>query len=231
MLPGNIDLTENLDFRPVRKPRPNPQVPWSTKNQKSNIGKYPTNYTYTTISITSSHTNFNYDSDNAINWFTGYNMHIVNNDYELDNDIYSYTCNNITWTSQPPENNKIPWSTNQIWSDSVNVIKKLPWNSIFCDNYRNHRNAPPHIPWFVRPNTPWHQAPIPWDSIMDAQQHESDDGRDVRSTIPWLTYMNAYHLSAHMNELRGIDESRYLTDMMHLRIHDVDNNALNNAVT
>ena len=192
---------------------------------------YTTSYTTTGTSYTL------YDDSNTT-WVTSNSNHLYieyHNDYHWDSIDSGITMtistNSISNVSvQKIDTSKrsklIPWGTYE--EEDEPLLRHIPW---FVDKYHRFRDGLKRIPWE-------HQAILPhlniewldwYDKVLWAEDLHKinkpkermshfDHSDDMRMRIPWLNEMDHFELEAHLDELNGEDQSKYLTNLGHLRL-------------
>ena len=167
MLPGDIDLTENLDFRNIRR-KQIPKFPTLWKKEKEQNKKstsysnsYSTNINITTSYSNSYSTNINISTDGELYYYNF--MGSTSNGRELvtldvDNRITLYTSNinyinkdeyDIFGYKKTPEEiiPKIPWKIKT--SDLHYCIPPIPWNQKNLFLQASKYVGIPSIPWDI----------------------------------------------------------------------------------
>lgn len=259
---GNVDLTEGLAFRNVKRPKPKalPALPWN-RSRESIAGN--------TIRINTSNTTFSRwhnISLSPVHWYdqTAYDL----------NDLLTYTNNS---TSSTITTSMLLSDINDFYirytENLTSVTNKI---TVVYDDLVNKENKDSLLPWdhhLIPLHNPFHkkclcgrEIKFPWlkkcnrcrvlEMIHDKEYHTSTipwmrNIRYVRSVwyndnhrdrIPWDTaswhnrmnkyfesdgepicwYENIEHLDSYKDARDDVDMSKYLTDMSHLRIHDVE---------
>lgn len=223
MIPGNIDLTENLDFRRVVK-KEVPQLPAEWKGNKANfisnnelsinINNITTNSNITLSTNTT--TIIRYSSETPINTYYDITWHDISDWYIED---YHYTMfNQITSSS----------------NSRIRITQKEPERDIFgC--IKEYPKEIPKIPWDEKIEK--HIAPIPWRNgyILDDYEEydtipwETDNSRTwanlnsktnrIRDSIAWLADKSQSFIDRYLNQHDDTDLN-YLTNMSWIRVSD-----------
>lgn len=233
MIPGDIDLTEKLDFRKVVK-KEIPKLPekWDKNNLNISLDSsisVETNYinignsTYTYSLPTDSIVNINYDILNTWFDYDNYTISLSDNTYSTisfnvqNNNITSSTCtylgNSFTWEKQEDYTYDVFGNKINSYSD----ILKIPWDdgihfsnckSIAWDNYGNRNNI-------------FHEEDIPWDFYddLDNEYNLSDRFMKAKKLINWLSDKSISFISNYFNTDEEKDLS-YLTNMSWIRVKD-----------
>lgn len=247
MISGDIDLTENLDFRKVVR-KEIPQLPEKWSEEKSNKLNYEfSNNTYITTTTSSSQI-IRYDTnDDGITWLSfrenrwsdsshniRYTYNISNNDYFTiyDNDdsydVSITTSNNYIIR---PSRNNITFKIENVKKESEydilgNVIEppekipKFPWDE------RIEKEYIPSIPW-ERYGFKYHIyedeiiPSIPWeeDDIITTGRPRYTEYDRLRDAIPWLADKSSSFIDKYFNPDDEADLS-YLTNMQWIRVRD-----------
>lgn len=211
MVPGDIDLTENLDFRKSRKATI-PKIPWSelhdnfiSEDMINTISLY--NFDDNTFRITTTSTSTTTGSSITTS------MHISYDDTRTDNFYIQYDNND----------NGLFWYNIPRHSSTISVNNYYPKKDIFG-------------------NTIKEEIPIPELCYYDNKQEEEipklpyrDEPKEYISYLPWddaytqfcdfcdpICYLDRMSASERRDYLRRntIDNSKYLTNMHHIRVRD-----------
>ena len=191
---------------------------------------YTTSYTMTGTSYTL------YD-DSDMTWRTSTsNQFYVEyyNDYyrdSIDSGSTMTTTNPISNISiQKIDTSKksklVPWNTDDVEAEPI--LRHIPW---FIDKYQQFRSRMNRIPWEHQTILPhlnidwldWYDK-VPWAEDLHAINKRKErlpnfDHSDyLRMLIPWMNEMDHFELEAHLDELNGKDQSKYLTNLGHLRL-------------
>lgn len=239
MIPGNIDLTENLDFRKViKKEIPKLPVQWDEKNHLNSYDG--------TISITSNYnSNYSTSSVNYVTNVTWYDMTtIVNNELLPSDTTIGWTTytNNITTTTI---NTSLSYIDDicTCWNviDNNCIITPKKEYDVFGNLKQNTVEVIPKIPWdwdtkpckypikdicwrshYGRISENDYEPDIPWDYyIRPLKPINMDDIIDrAKNLICWLHDKSSSFILRYMeSEDENVDLS-YLTNMSWIRIHD-----------
>lgn len=219
MIPGDIDLTENLDFRKtVKKELPKIPSNWSGHN---NINVCKCNFSITTNTYlnTTTESIIGYiDSSSIIRWNYG-------NEYSTDSDsiIYYYTQYNNTTTSISPSIRisikdepikRVDVFGNEIRKEKP--IDKICWRLSKC-NYNEYINR---IAWkrytYSHGLYERYDDPIPWE-IND--RYKRNKKGSISNKICYLKDKSDRFISEYLNKDKQ-DLSSYLTNMQWIRVHD-----------
>lgn len=120
----------------------------------------------------------------------------------------------------------IPWGTYD--EESEPLLRHIPW---LVDKYHRFRDGLKRIPWEHQTILPhlniewldWYDK-VPWAEDLHRINKRKerlpnfDHSDDLRMRIPWLNEMDHFELEAHLDELNGKDQSKYLTNLGHLRL-------------
>lgn len=247
MIPGNIDLTENLDFRKVVQ-KEIPQLPdnWK-KSELITDTEHISTFTSTTNSI-------------SINNNSTYTYHTT---YYNDEDEYGLTNTNITSSSLDSISDWTGWITyydrdTSVISDitfsyddstiSYNsgnhfkiITKKKKEYDIFGNEKIDYVEEIPSIPWSLKQDNllirdiPWRtykyytdyeddEIPsIPWDEIPRWSRVKRFDLDSIvnraKNLICWLSDKSNRFIENYLDKEEEVDLS-YLTNMSWIRVRD-----------
>ena len=205
MVPGDIDLTENLDFRKSRKATI-PKIPWLELHDNI-ISEDMLNSV--TMPISSTNIEFR---------VTGSTMHITYDDFTTDTLYIQY--DNGSWYNISSTNS----STN---SSIISVNNYYPKKDIF-GNIIKEKAPIPKLCYYSHkqekkiPKLPYHDEPkdcipyLPWDDVY------TPFCDFYKKKVEQICYLDGMSTGDRRNYLRRntIDNSKYLTDMRHIRIRD-----------
>lgn len=205
MVPGDIDLTENLDFRKSRKATI-PKIPW-LELQDNIISEDMLNSV--TMPISSTNIEFR---------VTGSTMRITYDDFTTDTLYIQY--DNGSWYNISSINS----STD---SSIINVNNYYPKKDIF-GNIIKEKAPIPKLCYYSHkqekkiPKLPYHDEPkdcipyLPWDDVY------TPFCDFYKKKVEQICYLDGMSTGDRRNYLRRntIDNSKYLTDMRHIRIRD-----------
>lgn len=205
MVPGDIDLTENLDFRKSRKATI-PKIPWS-KLHDNIISEDMLNSV--TMPISSTNIEFR---------VTGNTMRITYDDFTTDTLYIRY--DNSSWFDIS--------STNSYTNSSmVNVNNYYPKKDIFGNIIKEEAPIPKlcyysHKQKKKIPKLPYHDEPkecipyLPWNDVY------TPFCNFYKKKIEQICYLNGMSSGERRDYLRRntIDYSSYLTNMHHIRVRD-----------
>lgn len=233
MIPGDIDLTEKLDFRKAVK-KELPQLP-STWN-KSNINTINYNTTdigtftiSTTLNNTTYRSNITVHRPNRFEWFDGYyGTEIDNIIYWTSDNYYTISCNGndydytSTSSSYVRQLPTIEESEYDVFGNKKKVytedIPKIPWGKNLKIKYDS-------IPWFNNHLYTWtrkkYDYKIPWDiDYYDEDTYDLTDTTDrAMCLISWLSDKSRRFIQKYFETDDNIDLS-YLTNMNWIRVKD-----------
>lgn len=249
MIPGDIDLTENLDFRNVKK-RELPQLPasWDGKD-RLNTAQINSNNIITTYSTTNGSWTLRY-GDGYFEPITVSDITLVNNDDELElishwsynyewhsNSINSTIINNqyydlyFNYDSTTTTSNKtrlnISYEEDEfdIFGNRIKptpVIPQIPWKEKKeYDVYTDPICWEKHERKWIRHNEDY-IPPIPWDDEEDdyVEQDLSSPYKRAKNLICWLRNKSKSFIERYFDtEDEEVDMS-YLTNMSWIRVHD-----------
>ena len=205
MVPGDIDLTENLDFRKSRKAII-PKIPW-LELQDDIISEDMLNSV--TMPISSTNIEFR---------VTGSTMRITYDDFTTDTLYIQY--DNGSWYNISSTNS----STD---SSIISVNNYYPKKDIFGNIIKEEAPIPKlcyysHKQEKKIPKLPYHDEPkdcipyLPWDDVY------TPFCDFYKKKVEQICYLDGMSTGDRRNYLRRntIDNSKYLTDMHHIRIRD-----------
>ena len=205
MVPGDIDLTENLDFRKSRKATI-PKIPW-LELQDNIISEDMLNSV--TMPISSTNIEFR---------VTGSTMRITYDDFTTDTLYIQY--DNDSWDNISSTNS----STN---SSIISVNNYYPKKDIFGNIIKEEAPIPKlcyysHKQEKKIPKLPYHDEPkdcipyLPWDDVY------TPFCDFYKKKVEQICYLDGMSTGDRRNYLRRntIDYSSYLTNMHHIRIRD-----------
>ena len=211
MIPGDIDLTENLDFRKSRK-KEIPKLPWN-KNNISTINE--SDITITLDNSANNITYYNYDEYGVIRYGT-YDEILPLYDSITSYDFISY---NESFTTTSTQLTSLRLKFNETKKDVFgNIIKKdKPIKNICWSAFNKIKEVIPIIPWkrsyndyriySIKFNNTNNK--IPWKTSMYIKINDNP-----------ICYLNGKSNSFIDEYFHKRDNSNYLTDMNWLRIHD-----------
>ena len=205
MVPGDIDLTENLDFRKSRKATI-PKIPW-LELQDNIISEGMLNSV--TMPISSTNIEFR---------VTGSTMRITYDDFTTDTLYIQY--DNGSWYNISSTNS----STD---SSIISVNNYYPKKDIF-GNIIKEKAPIPKLCYYSHkqekkiPKLPYHNEPkdcipyLPWDDVY------TPFCDFYKKKVEQICYLDGMSTGDRRNYLRRntIDYSSYLTNMHHIRIRD-----------
>ena len=230
MIPGNIDLTEKLDFRNVVK-KEWPQLPaiWD-KNKLNTEGIKPDAITTYTNTIYHDYTDYDsiYSSDFTINYT------ITPQYYTTSYDTYNFNYVTTSWTflqnNTTSSTNRIPITIccvedkdvfGNVKNNYVKDIPKIPWKSKESDYYSR-------IPWegkslkhklFGSSSHDYYED-IPWDEddVEDKPRLYSEIDK-AKHLISWLFDKTNSFIKNYFTSDDDVSLS-YLTNMSWIRVKD-----------
>lgn len=237
MLPGDIDLTQNLDFRKTRK-REIPKLPalWK-KTPKAKIN----NNSITTIYGTLSNYTLDVSDDNIISYngtsnsSFNYTISTTNSGWSewttLNNDgTITTRSNTLNITYSNVGNYKITINGDySIKNDEYDVfgnkkiyekpIPKIPWK-VVSENSETIQD----IPWRLRSHFTLrrreYKPSIPWDMYTSGYQSPySDRINKIKDSICYLKNQTRSFINSYLEGDEEVDMS-YLTNMNWLRVRD-----------
>ena len=206
MVPGDIDLTENLDFRKSRKAII-PKIPWEelhgnfiNEDMLNTAFNDDTEFRITTssssISTTSMH--ISYSGTRTYNFYIQYDNGLFWHNIPTNSSTYTINANNY-------------YPKKDIFGNIIKEDIPIP-ELCYYDNKQEEKI----------PRLPYHDEPkdcipcLPWDYVYtpfcDFYKKEPDP----------ICYLDGMSTGERRNYLRRntIDNSKYLTDMRHIRIRD-----------
>lgn len=213
MVPGDIDLTENLDFRKSRKATI-PKIPWSelhdnfiSEDMLNTISLYTFDNDIFRITTTSS-------STTTSNNISTTSMYITYDDTRTDNFYIQYD-NGLFWYNIPRHSSTISVNNYYPKKDIFgNIIKeKAPIPKLCYYSHKQEKKIP---------RLPYHDEPkdcipcLPWDDVY------TPFCDFYKKKVEQICYLDGMSTGDRRNYLRRniIDNSKYLTDMHHIRIRD-----------
>lgn len=237
MIPGDIDLTKNLDFRRTRK-KELPQFPASWKNNNGNVGINSSIYTtlyYPNDDITFNNNVLTYttlqDDIYITNNTQTYSVRIHDIDSYWSTDVDYFTVSsNLSSTITSTTSNTIKYIVSKVEPERDifgNIIEPEKLMEQICwqkDELSNiHRQKPiKQIPWtdnnhrnFNLTRHHIYDDCIPWDTeYIRSKKKES-----IVDRICYLAGKSARFISDYFNEDKE-DLSLYLTNMNWIGVHD-----------
>ena len=206
MVPGDIDLTENLDFRKSRKAII-PKIPWEELH-----GNF--------ISEDMLNTAFNDDTEFRITTSSSSisttSIHISYSDTRTYNFYIQYD-NGLFWHNIPTNSSTYTINANNYYPKKDifgNIIKEdIPIPELcYYDNKQEEKI----------PRLPYHDEPkdcipcLPWDDVY------TPFCDFYKKKVEQICYLDGMSTGDRRDYLRRntIDNSKYLTDMRHIRIRD-----------
>lgn len=216
MVPGDIDLTENLDFRKSRKANI-PKIPWDELHDNfisEDIINTVSLYTFddNTFRITATSS-----STTTSNNISTTSMHITYDDTRTDSFYIQYDNNGLFWHNIPTNSSTYTINANNYYPKKDifgNIIKgDIPIPELcYYDNKQEEKI----------PRLPYHDEPkdcipcIPWDDVY------TPFCDFYKKKVEQICYLDGMSYGERRDYLRRntIDNSKYLTDMHHIRIRD-----------
>ena len=205
MVPGDIDLTENLDFRKSSKATI-PTIPWSELHDNI-ISEDMLNSV--TMPISSTNIEFR---------VTGSTMRITYDDFTTDTLYIKYdngSWYNISSTNSSTDSSIISVNNYRPKKDIFgNIIKeKAPIPKLCYYSHKQEKKIP---------KLPYHDEPkdcipyLPWDDVY------TPFCDFYKKKVEQICYLDGMSTGDRRNYLRRntIDYSSYLTNMHHIRIRD-----------
>lgn len=230
MIPGDIDLTENLDFRNIRKSKENSnnKIPWQIPTNQNNYydnfiqldrrNLHPTSlynsmqmniFNESNSYLVSNYSSINYNISSTAE-YTDFKYNIIydfNNEYNVDD--YS-----SVFKSKP----------------RFTVEKRIPWDdfrysSFIDDLYKWHKSDQKEF-W----GNPKDHFEEPDDSyyvflkIQDKRNNikQGDELSIMKNNISYLKDMNRDLLESYIAALNDNIDMSYLLNMGHIRINDIE---------
>ena len=250
MIPGNIDLTENLDFRKVVQ-KEIPQLPanWKKSEINTDTGHITT--------ITNSTTNISFNSNSTYTYRTTYYDDYEENGYGLINtNITSTSLDNISdwtgWITYYDRNTSVISDITFSYDDSTIsynggkhfkiITKKKKEYDIFGNEKIDYVEDIPSIPWSTKErkesirNIPWEvyedygpwklEVPsIPWDTIPRWSRVKRFDLDSIvnraKNLICWLSDKSNRFIESYLDQEEELVDLSYLTNMNWIRVRDV----------
>ena len=232
MIPGDIDLTENLDFRKSRR-KELPSLPWYISsciiNDDDNIMSIA-NYIVPT-STTLSYNNIYYDdniitdiseelwiNDTFINDFTS-TTNSSSTTLILDNNIVEITNNGISLTNMVLYNDK---PKKDIFGNIIPSKEIIP--KICYEIKEKISERIPKLPWETNRNLFINECDnrIPWKKRSKFSRFNKSwelDFKPNTNPICYLEGKSSSFIRSYLNR-ETEDNHGYLTNMGYLRIHD-----------
>ena len=213
MIPGDIDLTENLDFRKSRK-KEIPKLPWD-KNNISTINE--SDITITLDNSANVITYYNYDEygvrHNNVYYDEILSLYDGTTSYNFISDNESFTTTSTLLTS-------LRLKFNETKKDVFgNIIKKdKPIKNICWSAFNKIKEVIPIIPW-KRSYNDYRIYSIKFNNTNNKIPWETSNYINTNNTNP-ICYLNGKSNSFIDEYFHKKDNSNYLTDMNWLRIHD-----------
>lgn len=246
MVPGDIDLTENLDFRNVKR-REVPQLPasWKGKDRLNinnvNINRYIGNSYTVTWNYNTYYEEFFESDSNLTTTMTVRGIREVSNDYQLS---WTTTIDESTGSTLYYWNNDVDYITSYT-SDNVSQEYDKPEYDIFGNRIK-HPKPIPKIPWstYKRDRTPiihpiaWKRSINKWikydeDYIPDIPWDTEDYGwydlskkdlstpiKRAKNLISWLSKKTSTFIERYFDKDDEKVDMSYLTNMSWIRVHD-----------
>ena len=217
MVPGDIDLTENLDFRKSRKANI-PKIPWDelhdnfiSEDMLNTVSLYTFDDDTFRVTTTSS-------STTTSNNISTTSMHITYDDFTTDTLYIQYdngSWYNISSTNSSTDSSIISVNNYRPKKDIFgNIIKeKAPIPKLCYYSHKQEKKIP---------KLPYHDEPkdcipyLPWDDVY------TPFCDFYKKKVEQICYLDGMSYGERRDYLRRntIDNSKYLTDMRHIRIRD-----------
>ena len=206
MVPGDIDLTENLDFRKSRKAII-PKIPWEelhgnfiNEDMLNTAFNDDTEFRITTssssISTTSMH--ISYSGTRTYNFYIQYDNGLFWHNIPTNSSTYTINANNY-------------YPKKDIFGNIIKEDIPIP-ELCYYDNKQEEKI----------PRLPYHDEPkdcipcLPWDDVY------TPFCDFYKKKVEQICYLDGMSTGDRRDYLRRntIDNSKYLTDMRHIRIRD-----------
>ena len=206
MVPGDIDLTENLDFRKSRKAII-PKIPWEelhgnfiSEDMLNTAFNDDTEFRITTssssISTTSMH--ISYSGTRTYNFYIQYDNGLFWHNIPTNSSTYTINANNY-------------YPKKDIFGNIIKGDIPIP-ELCYYDNKQEEKI----------PRLPYHDEPkdcipcLPWDDVY------TPFCDFYKKKVEQICYLDGMSTGDRRDYLRRntIDNSKYLTDMHHIRIRD-----------
>lgn len=214
MIPGDIDLTENLDFRKTRKAQL-PAIPWNRKKSYLSYNNHDIEFN-----------GINDISTTTLNSIGGNNIRYNDNLFiDIDEGSLFTTYNTINYVISYYDEDSTEIHIKGRYLSDNNIAKKdifgneiIPEKPIkkICWSRFNYKEYIKEIPWRLKYLKREYYPSIPWDTKPhnEFNNHSSNKNKD---RICWLSDKPESFIRNYFKEQ---DNSRYLTDMVHIRISD-----------
>lgn len=212
MIPGNLDLTENLDFRAVSKPIKSVKsvslIPWSTDQNKASLKDrtvWQTSYQYNnTTQINYSilienvdQLGLEYDWDELNQYRTTYSINSISDQYTISWNNSStlsyidYSTNHLNgYITAGDDSFNLSQITNVHTSRVDTTDDRIPWAKLINDNdWTSYHSI---IPWYTGSIRRSKQKRIPWDVPREDRYHPFFDFANIliEDLIPWMSKIN-----------------------------------------
>lgn len=243
MIPGNIDLTENLDFRRVVQ-KEIPQLPDSWKGNSINkLNTYLSDNIISLTTSTNSYTSHTYSITNYLNtndsWMTlsndslieSYNITdwnitydatisqtTINVTYDTDSTIY-YNTGSTTYFISPPKKEYDIFGN--LTDNTIEEIPKIPWDT------EPYKRPIKNICWksyYGWESKDDYEPSIPWDYYPYARPPKRIDMTDIvdraKNLICWFRDKSSSFIRNHIEAEEELVDLSYLTNMNWIRVHD-----------
>lgn len=239
MIPGDIDLTENLDFRNIRKSKENSnnKIPWQTPTDQNNHSDnfvqldrrnlYPTSLynnlynsmqlnifnesnSYLVSNYSSIYSSINYNSSSTTVEYANFKYNII---YDLNNE-YNVDDYSSVFKSKPrfTKEKRIPWDDFR-YSSFIDDLYKLHKSDQkeFWGNPKDH---------FKEPDDSYYV----FLKIQDKRNNikQGDELSIMKNNISYLKDMNRDLLESYIAALNDNIDMSYLLNMGHIRINDIE---------